>query len=98
MKKTLTLSLLTALALGTTALAQGAGHEGRGGRFFDKLDTNQDGSVSREELQADVQRRFAEADTNKDGKVSAQELQAHAAAKRSEMQQKMAERIQAADV
>jgi Ca2+-binding EF-hand superfamily protein len=98
MKKTILLTLLTALALGTTALAQGRHGGGFGPHFFERLDANADGKVSRDELRTDVQRRFAEFDLDKDGKISATELQSRVATKRGEMQARMAERITKADV
>lgn len=43
-------------------------------RFFDKLDTNHDGTVSRTEYQAWVDARFGKLDANRDGKVDASEM------------------------
>src|SRR5450756_1013318 len=45
-------------------------------RFFDKLDTNHDGVVSRAEYQAWVDGRFAKLDSNGDGVVDANEIAA----------------------
>lgn len=44
-----------------------------GGGMFMHADTNKDGIVTREELLADVDARFAKFDTNKDGKITADE-------------------------
>lgn len=44
-------------------------------RFFDKLDTNHDGVVSRAEYQAWVDGRFAKLDTNGDGSIDATEIE-----------------------
>lgn len=44
-------------------------------RFFDKLDTNHDGVVSRAEYQAWVDGRFAKLDSNGDGSVDAAEIE-----------------------
>ena len=44
-------------------------------RFFNKLDTNHDGVVSRAEYQAWVDGRFAKLDTNGDGSIDATEIE-----------------------
>ena len=43
-------------------------------QFFDKIDTNHDGTISRAEYQAWVDGRFAKLDTNGDGIVDADEV------------------------
>jgi hypothetical protein len=43
-------------------------------QFFDKIDTNHDGTISRAEYQAWVDSRFAKLDTNGDGVVNADEV------------------------
>ncbi len=58
-------------------------------RFFDKLDTNHDGVVSRAEYQAWVDSRFAKLDSNGDGVVDANEIAASPAV--AERVQKRAE-------
>jgi len=49
-------------------------------QFFDKIDTNQDGSISRAEYQAWVDGRFAKLDSNGDGIVDADEVASSPAA------------------
>jgi|GEM_PF-1195707 len=49
-------------------------------QFFDKLDTNHDGVVSRAEYQAWVDSRFDKLDTNGDGSVDAKEIASSPAA------------------
>jgi len=49
-------------------------HAQRQQHFFDKLDTNHDGVISRAEYQAWVDSRFAKLDTNGDGSVDANEI------------------------
>jgi Ca2+-binding EF-hand superfamily protein len=102
MKKTIVLTLVTGLGLGTSAfaaLAQNAPTDMQGHRehFFEKLDANGDGVLTRSEVDADVQARFAEIDTNKDGKITQAELKAHAEAKQADMQSHMADHMKAAD-
>jgi hypothetical protein len=43
-------------------------------QFFDKIDTNHDGTISRAEYQAWIDGRFAKLDTNGDGVVNADEV------------------------
>jgi hypothetical protein len=43
-------------------------------RFFDQIDTNHDGSVSRDEYRAWVDARFARLDANHDSRVDANEI------------------------
>jgi len=65
-KTTIIISALAALALGTAASAQPAG----------RADANANGSVSRAEFAARLDRRFARLDVNRDGVASAAELSA----------------------
>lgn len=97
MKKTLTFALVTGLAFGSSAAFAEGMHRGHGDRLWNKIDVNQDGKITREELNADVSAMFTSVDANKDGKVSQDELSQFFAAKREEMKAKHAERLQAAD-
>lgn len=92
MKKTIAVSSLIALAVGTTAFAQGRGF-GFHGQFFEHLDANADGKITREELRAEVQRRFADFDLDKNGKVDASEMKRAGDAKFSQMQARRAEHL-----
>lgn len=58
----------------TTATTRAAKRAEFRQQFFDKLDTNHDGVVSRAEYQAWVDGRFDKLDTNGDGAVDAQEI------------------------
>ena len=75
----------TALAAGGAALAQNAtatatqdapSPPGREGGLFRHADADKDGIVTRPELLASVDARFAKGDANKDGKITAEERQA----------------------
>lgn len=77
--------LISALAAGTivtgsaVALAQistGTQPAPRGHPFFENMDANQDGVVTRAEVTAATEKRFADLDTDRDGKVSQAERQA----------------------
>lgn len=74
-KTTLFLAGATAFGLalaGTAAAAQQPRH----GKFFDKIDINKDGAITREEARAVHARRFERLDANKDGTISLEEFQA----------------------
>lgn len=78
MKKFLLLAF-AASAIAAPAFAQDAPPQPPrpgGTAMFDRLDTNKDGVITREEYNADVAARFAKLDTNKDGKISEEERQA----------------------
>ncbi len=74
-KTTLLLAGATAfgLALASTAAAV---QQPRHGKFFDKIDVNKDGAITREEARAAHARRFQRLDANQDGTVSLEEFQA----------------------
>jgi len=92
-KKTIAFALVTGFALGGTAFAHGP----HGGKFFENLDTDKDGKLTREELTSDLKTRFTEFDTDKDGKISKAEASAAAEAKGEAFQAKFQERLKAAD-
>ncbi|MCD6034280.1 MAG: hypothetical protein K0R63_21 [Rickettsiales bacterium] len=50
-------------------------------KMLAKLDTNKNGSISKEEFLANTEKRFAEMDTDGNGSVSKEELEAHHTAK-----------------
>lgn len=68
--------LLAAAAVLGLALAGGAvsAHQAGKSRFFDKLDQNQDGAISRDEMRAAKARYFAKLDSNGDGTISREEF------------------------
>ncbi|MBO9711840.1 ca2+ sensor protein [Sphingomonas sp.] len=94
MRKTiLSAALAATLLAGGIAFAQTAPEDGPpppggpGHMMRDPLlraDANKDGVVTRDELLADVARRFAKMDTNHDGKISPEERQAAFQAMRAE--------------
>lgn len=72
-------------------IARSAKHAEARQRFFDRIDTDRDGKISRAEYQAWVDGRFDRMDANHDGSVDAKELAASPAA--AERAQKRAERF-----
>jgi Ca2+-binding EF-hand superfamily protein len=52
--------------------------EGMHGKWFQKLDKNGDGKISKEEFQLGADNKFERIDSNKDGYVTKEELQAAA--------------------
>jgi EF hand domain-containing protein len=63
-----------AMASGSTPAPDAAPHGNWHQQFFDKIDTNHDGIVSRAEYQAWIDSRFAKLDANGDGTVDADEV------------------------
>jgi Ca2+-binding EF-hand superfamily protein len=47
-----------------------------GGRYFEEMDSNKDGTISKKEFDAFHSKHFKELDANKDGKVTQEEMQA----------------------
>jgi Ca2+-binding EF-hand superfamily protein len=85
---------LTLLAIGTSA-AFAEGGQRRGGPerpSFEQLDTNGDGVITLEEIQAKAGDKFAESDTNGDGLLDVAELTAAAERERSQMIERMMEK------
>ena len=75
MKKTILSAGIIAVALtgfAGVAYAKKGGHKDR--PSFEELDTNADGKITLEEMQARGAARFAETDTNGDGLLSAEEM------------------------
>jgi Ca2+-binding EF-hand superfamily protein len=73
--------------LGSASVA--AAHGGHGEGLFQKFDTNQDGVVTTQEVEAAAAAHFAAADTNKDGKLTPEERQA---ARQERMEEKFEQR------
>lgn len=61
----------------TSALACEPMHQGQqGGKYFEEMDTNHDGAVSKKEFDVFHNKHFKEMDANHDGKVTQEEMQA----------------------
>ena len=72
-------------------IARSAKHAEAGQRFFERIDTDHDGKISRAEYQAWIDGRFDRLDANHDGSIDAAEIAASPAA--AERVQKRAERF-----
>lgn len=89
--KKLMIATVAGLALSHAAIAADmapAGKDAKGprhhGRMFEKMDTNSDGAVTKEEARTFHEKRFDEMDANKDGKVTKEETKAYFDKKREE--------------
>lgn len=95
----LALSAFVALGVGHAHAEHGGPHDGPGGpgghhgRFFQEADTNNDGFLTKEEMQTQQQQRmdnmFTHVDGDKDGKLSQDELKKG----REEMRERMRTRF-----
>lgn len=102
MKNLTIASLVTALTIGSFGVLgassayaqQGEGHGmGQNRPTFEEMDTDGDGQISKEEMEAGRKDRFAEMDADGDGLVSKDELIAHMSAKMAERVDEMFERL-----
>lgn len=101
MKKLMMLSAAILALQAIPAIAQEAAapvkdgkphHEGKGpDRYFEKLDTDKDGKISKAESVAAAEKRFNETDTNKDGFVTKEESKAHHDAMKAKWKEKRGE-------
>ncbi|UWQ78235.1 EF-hand domain-containing protein [Leisingera sp. S132] len=80
------------MTAGSAALAKGFGHHGAG-MSFEEIDADGNGEVSKAEIEAMKDARFAKADADGDGKLTLEEMQAHAQARASEHAAHMLERF-----
>lgn len=76
------LTRITSIALCASAFFVSAAaakpDHARGGVAFEQLDVDNDGVISRAEMEGIAQRRFQAADTNGDGMITVEELEAQA--------------------
>ena len=97
MKRTYAVAVIVAASL--TVAAGGAmafgGHkkgDDKGQMRFEQMDTNKDGKLSLQEMQATPAARFAEADANSDGMITADEATASGSKRAEKRFGKMLER------
>lgn len=94
------LSVGLAALIVTTAIAGVAQARGDGPReraSFEELDTNGDGAITMEEMQARGDARFAATDTNSDGLLSAEEMMAASEKAKSRRVERMISKLDAND-
>ena len=93
--RTTTLALAV-IAIATTAHADTHGVKRDGNKhaqYFEKIDTNKDGSISLQEHQAYSSQKFLKMDANQDGLVSKDEAMAAKKEKRDKMKQRFQQRF-----
>lgn len=102
MKQTSKIALAASIGMmiATAALADGGprfGHGPKGDPMerFEQMDANNDGEVTREEMEAGRTARFTEADADGDGVLSREEVAAAGAKRGEERALKMLERLDA---
>ncbi len=99
-KRILTLASILSVLAFAPAFAQEApkedGPEGKGGGRFEKVDTNGDGFVTKEEMltahRDRIDKMFVKLDTDKDGKLSKEELKKGHEEMRSKWKDRIGER------
>lgn len=80
------------VAVSGAAMAKGIGHHGPK-MSFEEIDTDGNGEVTKAELQALKEARFAAADSNGDGVLSLEEMQAQGRERAAERAARMLERF-----
>lgn len=98
MRTRIAVSLAAALLAAGTAAAQTAApnaQEGSRKSMVDRIDANHDGTVTKAEYQAFVDRRFERLDTNHDGYIDADEAAAHSGGRHSSKRGGMIQRLDA---
>lgn len=96
MKKLLMLTAAVFALQALPALAEDGAKDGhKRGDFFEKVDTNKDGQISKDEFMAAdkdrAENKFKEMDANGDGNVTKEEGKAHHEAKKAEWEKRKAE-------
>ncbi len=69
--------MAVALVSAPVVFADGHGDKGKGGKMFEKHDTNGDGVISKSEFLAHAEERFAKMDVDGNGEISKEEAKAH---------------------
>lgn len=96
--KTMILSVLGAAMVASAGFAVAQGKGGHGERpSFEEVDTNGDGKITRDEMQAHAATRFGEADSDGDGAISREEMIAQAMARVETRVDRMMGRMDADD-
>ena len=84
MNKTMILASVLAVAIATPALANEVKTDEKAKHYFQKMDTDGNGIVSKAESDSFGQKMFDETDTNNDNALSLDELKAQKLKERSE--------------
>lgn len=73
--------------------AEGLAEKGKGAhkqKMFEKLDNDQNGTISKSEFIAEMENKFAEIDSDGNSELTQEEMKAHHEAKREKMKAKLA--------
>lgn len=85
------------MRFGGSHMGMRGGHRAMMGMMIARYDANNDGSITRAEIDAGLAKDFKAADTDKNGKVSGAELKAFMEARHAEMMAKMGRPADGAD-
>ena len=91
MKKLLTMAVFALSFAVTPAFAEGDGGGHKGGKMFEKQDTNGDGVISKSEFLAHAEEKFSKIDADGNGEITKEEGKSA----RKAMKGKMKDRIKA---
>jgi len=93
--------ILSVVGAAMVATAGGAVAQGKGGYgqrpSFEEIDTNGDGKITQDEMQARAAARFGEVDNDRDGAISRDEMMARAMARVETRVDRMMDRMDADD-
>jgi len=96
--KTMSLSVVGAAMVATAGFAVAQGKGGYGERpSFEEVDSNGDGKITQDEMQARAAARFGAADSDGDGAISRDEMMARAMARVETRVDRMMDRMDADD-
>lgn len=98
MKNALPLMGMLAMCVAAPAFADmDSDHQAMTKAWFQKIDTNADGMISKQEHDAFGEKMFRDADTNSDGKISMEEFSAYKAKEKADMKTSMNDRVKTSD-
>lgn len=70
-------ALLISIAAPAMAERDGKGFPPHRGKLFERMDTDSDGTVTKEEFLKNAEKHFSELDTDNNGKITREEIEHH---------------------